>query len=109
MKKKLIIFAILTIIIILGTVIFFNINKTDNINKKGSILFGNDYCPKKSDDYLYEDYNHPMYAGMALTDYRCKLCNQTHTHPNTATPKICSSCATATNRCMYCGKLENET
>lgn len=108
MKKKIVIFLILIIIMILGIVIFFSINSTDNIDKKGEQLFGKSYCPKKSNDYRYEDYEHPMIAGMALTDYKCKLCNKKYTHPNTATPKICSACATATNRCQYCGKLKNE-
>lgn len=108
MKKKFIIFVIVTILIILGFVAFFSINKTDNIDKKGEILFGKSYCSKKSDDYHYEDYEHPMIGGMALTEYKCKLCNKKYTHSNTATPEICSACATATNRCQDCGKLKNE-
>lgn len=97
MKKKIVISVIFAIIIILGTIFYFT-NILD-INKKASILFGNDYC---SNDYRYE------LAGTALTNYRCKLCNKKNTHSTTATPKICSTCATATNRCRDCGKLKNE-
>lgn len=102
MKKKIVIFVILAVIIVCYIYI------TNNINKKASILFGDDYCPKKSDDYSYEDYEHSMIAGMALTDYKCELCNRKYTHSNTATPKICPKCAATTNRCSDCGKLEHK-
>lgn len=108
MNKKLIIYVIVIIIIILGLIAFLSINITDNIDKKGEILLGKSYCPRKNNDYCYEDYEHPRFAGMALTDYKCKLCNKKYTYPNTATPKICSACATDTNRCQHCGKLKNE-
>lgn len=32
-------------------------------------------------------------AGQAFTDFTCKLCGETDTWANTATPKICYKCA----------------
>ena len=106
MKKKLVIFVIITIIIILSVMVF-TINKTDNNNEKGYELFGNDYCSRNSKEHFYEDYEHPGIGGMAFTTYECEICNKEYKHSNTATPKICTTCATTTNRCQYCGKLEN--
>ena len=104
MKKKVCIFITAIILILLCVIAFGVTRKTDNdINKKGTELFGNDYCNRKFEG----DSEHSDIAGMAFTLYTCEICNKTYEHPNTATPKICSTCATITNRCQYCGKLEN--
>ena len=108
MKKKNIIILIFLIIAILVISIFLVINnrilsRKNDIISKGNKIFGTDYC---DNNYLYGDYDHPTIAGEAFTPYICKICNKEYEHPNTATPKICSSCADITGRCMQCGKLK---
>lgn len=107
MKKKIIVGVIITVIIILlSSIVLFSINKTDNdFSKKAYKLFGDDYCQNTFNNI---DDEHTEIAGMAFTSYNCEICNQKYEHPNTATPKICYTCANATNRCEYCGKLKNE-
>ena len=109
MKKKNIIILIFLIILIISIFLVINnrvLSREDDIISKGNRIFGTDYCPKKNNDDLYEDYNHPMMAGQAFTPYKCKICNKKYEHHNTAIPKICSSCADITGRCMQCGKLK---
>lgn len=109
MKKKIIIGLIVVAIVILSIIVFLNINNSDNdIISKGYKIFGSDYCPRNHNDYFYEDNEHPMMAGQAITTYKCEICNKKYQHRNTATPKICSSCSAITGRCMDCGKLKNE-
>lgn len=107
MKKKIFIGLAIALLVFLVVVFFFiPIHYNNIIIIKGNILFGKGYCPKDREDYSYEDYNHQMVAGQAFTQYRCKLCNKKYSHPTTATPKICSSCAEITGRCKDCGKLQ---
>lgn len=109
MKKRIIIGLIIVVIIALIVVLFFYINNEysdDYIISKGYIIFGSDYCPQN--DFFYGDAEHPMVAGAAFTPYKCQLCNKKYQYPNTAIPKICSSCATITGRCMQCGKLKDK-
>ena len=111
MKKRIIIGLIIIAIIALIVVLFFYINNAysdEYIISKGYNIFGSDYCPKDDDNLMYEDSEHPMFAGQAITPYKCQLCNKKYEHHNTAIPKICSSCATITGRCMQCGKLKNK-
>ena len=104
MKNKILIGVIIVTINLLITIVFLSINKSDNfISKKGYIIFGNDKCPRNS--FYYTDDEHPDVAATVVTSYKCKLCNKKYDHPDAATPKICSTCATITNRCDYCGKL----
>ena len=42
-------------------------------------------------------------AGQAFTQYKCEKCGQLGWHPNTATPKYCSSCAEKDYVCQRCG------
>ncbi len=106
MNRKIIIGIIVVAIVILVALVFLNMNNSNNgIISKGYKLFGNEYCPMNN-DFRYADSEHPMIAGDAVKDYKCQLCKKKYTHPNTATPKICSSCAEITGRCMYCGKFE---
>ena len=101
MKKKISIFIIVMLLILLCAIAFFIKNKTDNnIKQKAYGLFGNDYCSNEKSE-------ESGITGMAMTPYKCKLCNKKYEHPNTTTPIICFTCATTTNRCQYCGKLEN--
>jgi len=112
MKRKFIIKLIFIVIVILIiTMILFTrnnviTNNKDDIISKGNRMFGDDYCPKDNNDYLYEDYEHQRVAGEAITPYKCKICNKNYDYPNTNIPKICSSCANITGRCMQCGKLK---
>ena len=111
MKKRIIIGLIIIAIIALIVVLFFYINNAysdEYIISKGYNIFGSDYCPKDDDNLMYEDSEHPMFAGQAITPYKCQLCNKKYEHHNTAIPKICSSCATITGRCMQCGELKNK-
>ena len=99
MKKKLIIGVIIVVTVVLITSIFLIVRNSDNyIKQKADKIFGRNYC---------FDYNSVVIAGDAMTPYKCKLCNKEYVHTTTATPEICSSCATITGRCMTCGKLEN--
>lgn len=110
MKKKVIIGISIIAIVVFIIVIFFivnNITHSDNyIISKGYKIFGSDYCPNDDENPGYEDSEHPMYAGATITPYRCQLCNEMYNNSNTAIPKICSSCADITGRCMLCGKLK---
>mgnify|MGYP000058272472 FL=1 len=111
MKKRIIIGSIMIAIIALIVVLFFYINNTysdDNIISKGYKIYGSDYCSKDDDNPMHEDSEHRMLAGTAITPYKCQLCNKKYQNPNTAIPKICSSCANITGRCMQCGKLKNK-
>lgn len=106
MKKKIIIGVIIVAIVALITIIFLMMKNSDNyIKQKADKIFGSNYCPRNS--FRYSDNEHLAIAGQAMTPYKCKLCNKKYVHTNTAIPKICSSCATITGRCMVCGKLEN--
>ena len=112
MKNKIVIGIIIVTIILLITIAFLSINvgvnKSDNyISEKGYKIFGSNYCSKHSTDYFYEDNEHSMISGQAFTSYECNLCNKKYNHPNTGTPKICSKCATITNRCTDCGMLNS--
>jgi hypothetical protein len=105
MRKKVIIGLIVVAIVILIMIVFFGINNSDNaIILRGNIIFGNDYCPKN--EIFYEDSDHQMNALTVISPYTCKLCQKKYEYPQTPTPKICSSCATITGRCMDCGKLQ---
>lgn len=42
-------------------------------------------------------------AGQAFTPYTCRECGEEHQHPNTATPKLCQTCADARTLCRHCG------
>lgn len=42
-------------------------------------------------------------AGQAFTNYTCKSCSITRSHPNTATPTLCTSCAIHQFKCQRCG------
>lgn len=46
----------------------------------------------------------PRIAGQAFRDYRCAICKQTHSYPNTAVPKICTPCAISKFVCQRCGE-----
>ena len=114
MKIKFLIFSLITICL-LGVTIYLDINKSEYyIIKRGYKLFGDNSCPKSSNEiyykndvpFFYEDSEHPVTVGQAVTDYKCELCNKKYVHPNTGIPKICSTCSTITNRCMSCGKLQ---
>lgn len=111
MKKKIIIgimiVLILLMLILLSTLVLSRVNKTDiDVNKEGNKIFGEEYCSKNC--LNNNDGKYSGIAGMAFTTYECEICNKKYEHPNTATPKICSTCAIKTNRCEYCGKLKNE-
>ena len=41
-------------------------------------------------------------AGQAFTTYECELCQTKHKHPNTATPKLCTPCASHNALCVRC-------
>lgn len=43
-------------------------------------------------------------CGQAFTDWKCQKCEQTFTHHNTSTPKICKKCSEKYNLCEQCGK-----
>lgn len=105
MKKKVIIVITVFIVVALGIVVFYHLDR--DIIARGNKIFGKDYCQKNNKGDLHEDREHPMNAGQAITPYKCKLCRKKYEHPNTATPKICPSCATMTQRCRSCGKLKN--
>lgn len=110
MKNKVIIIIVVMIIILFSIIIYLDISKTDAyIIKKGYKLFGEEYCTfylSTENIFLFNDPEHPIMAGTAITWYKCKLCNKKYEHPNTAIPKICSNCRTITNRCRSCGKLQ---
>lgn len=115
MKKKIIIGLIIIAIIVVIVVLFFyikNIYSDKYIISKGYNIFGSDYCHchQADDNPMYGDSEYPKLkgGGSAITPYKCQLCNKKYKHPNTAIPKICSSCADITGRCMDCGKLKNE-
>lgn len=98
MKKKIIFLIVVIVIILLGISLYIIKNSTD-IKAKGNKLFGKEYC----DENVYE---HFRSGGDAFTKYTCPLCDREYNNPDTAVPKICSSCATITGRCMDCGKLK---
>ena len=113
MKNKIIIGLIIIEIIAIILIVTFYINNVyvysdDFIISKGYKIFGSDYCTKDNDSQLHEDLEHSMWAGAAITPYKCQLCNKKYQHPNTAITKICYSCANITGRCMQCGKLKNK-
>lgn len=45
-------------------------------------------------------------GGATVTRYICKICGKIRKSSTTSTPKICTECATITNRCEQCGKLK---
>jgi hypothetical protein len=47
-------------------------------------------------------FNSPKIAGQAFTEYVCEFCGASGSHPNTATPKICKSCAEKYDCCVEC-------
>lgn len=83
----------------------------------GYMILGNEQCTwynarmkredkKTNDVLLYEDRDHPMYGGDAITNWKCKLCLRGGESSTTVTPKLCELCSKLTNRCSECGKLE---
>ena len=83
----------------------------------GYMIFGDESCTKynarmKQDDkkvndvLLYEDRNHPIYGGDAITNWKCKLCLRRGESSTTETPELCGLCSKLTNRCSECGKLK---
>ena len=42
-------------------------------------------------------------AGQAFTEFVCEGCGETAYHPNTAVPKLCTSCAHKLAACCRCG------
>lgn len=42
-------------------------------------------------------------AGQAFTDYQCRYCKETKSHPNTAVPNFCPECAKTLSICVDCG------
>ena len=45
-------------------------------------------------------------GGDTITMYICKICGKIKQNSTTSTPKMCTECATITNRCQECGKLK---
>ncbi len=45
-------------------------------------------------------------GGDTITMYRCKICGKIKQNSTISTPKMCTECATITNRCQECGKLK---
>ena len=83
----------------------------------GYMIFGNEQCTwynarmkqdnkKTIDNLLYEDKDHPIMGGAAITNWKCKLCLRGGESTTTVTPKLCELCSKLTNRCSECGKLK---
>ena len=100
-KKIIIVIAIIIVVfVILINTSFYKI-------QKANMIYGKEYCTKnEKQSSLYEDKEHPLYGGDAITMYRCKICGTIKQNSTTSTPKICTECATITNRCQQCGKLK---
>ena len=105
MKKKILVLIIVGLCIICSLIILL-LNKKNNDTstmskedrrKIGYEIFGDDFC--KGHDPLER-------AGLAITGWKCKICGKTDDYPNTATPILCSECASATGRCEKCGKFK---
>lgn len=47
---------------------------------------------------------HDGWAGQAFTNYVCESCKINRSHPNTNTPKLCTSCAIYQFKCQRCEK-----
>lgn len=41
-------------------------------------------------------------AGQAFTEWECARCGEERTHPNTAVPALCDTCAKETGLCVTC-------
>lgn len=61
-------------------------------------------CNRDVENMIQCDYckTRNVIAGQAFTKYVCGHCFQTHTHANTAVPKICETCAEVQMRCQRC-------
>ena len=46
---------------------------------------------------------HRTVSGQAFTSFECGICTETHQHPNTHTPQLCTPCAIHNNLCRHCG------
>lgn len=104
MKKRTIwmIGIILAIFIIAGLGIVYFLYTSNGVfgtelQKRGNAIFGKETCT--TNHYLES-------GGDAFTDWTCALCGKEGTNPDTNVPKICSTCARITGRCMQCGNLE---
>lgn len=110
-NAKIILIVFIAIIIIIG--IYFGIKllfHNDNSKiQKGYKIYGSDICSRvtnnKEKKLLYEDSEHPIFGGCAITAWECAICGKTGESSTTVTPKLCSECADITNRCSTCGKL----
>ncbi|MBR0491006.1 MAG: hypothetical protein IJJ82_03045 [Clostridia bacterium] len=113
-KKKIIII----IILILGLYLIYDFTPIIKV-PLGYMIFGNEQCTwynarmkqnnkKEIDDLLYEDRDHPMMGGCAITKWKCKLCLRGGESSTTVTPKLCDLCSKLTNRCSECGKLREK-
>ena len=97
------------IIVIAIIIVIFVILRNTSVYKiqKANMIYGKEYCPKnEKQSSFYEDKEHPLYGGDVVTMYRCKICGKIKQNSTTSTPKICTECATITNRCQQCGKLK---
>lgn len=47
-------------------------------------------------------------AGSAFTDYKCEICQNTYSHPNTAVPSYCINCSKDQDICKNCGAFIDE-
>ena len=107
-NAKIILIVLITIIIIIA--IYLGIKLFDNSKiQKGYEIYGSEICSRvtnnKEKELMYQDSEHPLIGGTAITAWECAICGKADESPTTCTPALCSECAYITNRCSTCGKL----
>lgn len=92
-KKSRIIIGALIVLILIGVIVVINIGKNNNdIDKKASQEFGDNYC----DAVVH-------IATKDLAVHNCKICGKEF-QDSSMRENICDECAKKTDRCNFCGK-----
>ena len=97
MKKKIILISLIVIIVLALLIVGgIALSKANNLEKKATNEFGEDYC----DAVVH-------ISTRDLAPHTCKICG-VEFQDSSMRADICDECATKTNRCNFCGKKLTE-
>lgn len=96
MKKKVIFIIVIILIVIALVIAGIILSNANNLEKKASQEFGDEYC-----DAIVH------ISTRDLAEHNCKICGKEF-QDSSMRENICDECAKKTNRCNFCGKKLTE-